>query len=66
MTHRMNLPADSYLYPNIVSSHEYYYLKQCQQENMSTIIKKRRWRWVKHVICMETNFCPEICPEIDT
>uniref|UniRef100_A0A0B7BPI1 Uncharacterized protein n=1 Tax=Arion vulgaris TaxID=1028688 RepID=A0A0B7BPI1_9EUPU len=26
-----------------------------QQENMSTIIQKRRWRWIRHVIQIETN-----------
>ncbi|KAK6491765.1 hypothetical protein HHUSO_G3931, partial [Huso huso] len=30
-------------------------LTQCSQEDMSTIITRRRWRWIGHVLRMETD-----------
>lgn len=39
-------------WPTTISNQEL--LARCQQENMGTIIRRRRWRWIGHVMRMET------------
>ena len=40
-------------WPNKISNDEL--LRRCQAEDMSTIIKKRRWRWIGHVLRKDPN-----------
>ena len=30
-------------------------LARCQQEDMETIITRKRWRWTGHVLCKDAN-----------
>lgn len=38
-------------WPNKISNQDL--LRRCQQEDMSTIIRRRRWRWIGHVLRKE-------------
>ena len=35
-------------------------LARCQQEDMETIIIRKRWRWIGHVLCKHANSSPKL------
>ena len=45
-------------WPNKVSNRDL--LQKCSTENMPTLIKRRRWRWIGHVLRMEPGSYPRI------
>jgi len=40
-------------WPNTISNEEL--LAQCHQESMDTILMRRRWRWIRHMLRREPN-----------
>ena len=35
-------------------------LAQCQQQDMETIITRKRWYWIRHVLCKDASFITEV------
>ena len=40
-------------WPRTISNHDL--LARCQQEDMETIITRKRWRWIGHVLHKDAN-----------